>query len=168
MKKIFLLCLCALLVLTGCSSSSPSFSGNITPLNGVAYDFGKIDIMGGVVSRTFAFKNESTTDLTIFTSTSSCGCTEGQIILADGSKTSQFSASKPLETPVVVPAGEQFSAQIWYDPLFHGPNDLGKRYRSLILLTSAPSDGSILQPNGDDKTVFEISVTGEVISTTDS
>ena len=64
---------------------------------------------------------------------------------------------------IEVPAQSDFSVTISYDPLFHGPTDLGERQRTLFLFSSAEVDGKVVRNYQGKPNFTEISVRGNVI-----
>lgn len=96
-----------------------------------AYDFGEIDIFGGKVQTTYTLKNEGTEDVLITSAVTSCMCTEGNI----GDLT--FGMHKSTGKTVVIPAGEEKTLTVTFDPLAHGPNGIGKIKRELMLKTNS-------------------------------
>jgi len=81
MKNIYLLLFLPLLFLTGCQTlddnEESAYGGVLKTNNELVFDFGDIDINGGVVSKTFAFENTGTQTLAIYEANTSCGCTKG-------------------------------------------------------------------------------------------
>lgn len=169
MKKLFIL-LSIPVFLFGCtnnnSSSEPvTNSGKVVAEAGLVYDFGDIDIQGGVVSKTFSFQNTDSKPLYIYEAVTSCGCTQGEITVS-GKNYGPFGMQNLEMTPIVVPAESDFEVTINYDPLFHGPNDLGLRQRTLFLFTSAEYDGKPVRTYTGKPNFTEISVTGNVVKST--
>lgn len=166
MKKITLLLLLVTVFMTGCSIqnklSSEDIGGKIQAQNGLIYDFGSIDIDGGIVSKTFEFKNTDSKTLHIYEATTSCGCTKGEITI--NSKTyGPFGMQNPSTEIIEIDPQEKFSVTIFYDPMFHGPTDLGKRQRTLFLFSSAQADGTVVRSYQGKPNFTEISVRGNVI-----
>lgn len=166
MKKILLLLILTTVFITGCSTQTKpteiDFGGKIQALNGLLYDFGSIDINGGVVSKTFQFKNTDSKPLAIYEATTSCGCTTGEIKVRSETY-GPFGMHNQTKQTIEVPAQSDFSITIAYDPLFHGPNDLGKRERTLFLFSSAKVDGTVVRNYQGKPNFTEISVRGSVI-----
>lgn len=166
MKKLALILIISAIFITGCSQqknvSLQEFGGEIQAQDGLLYDFGNIDINGGIVSKTFRFKNIDSKPLAIYEATTSCGCTTGEIKV--GSKTyGPFGMHNQIKQTIEVPAQSDFNITISYDPLFHGPNDLGKRQRTLFLFSSATVDGKIVRNYQNKPNFTEISVRGNVV-----
>ena len=166
MKKLLLLLILTTVFITGCSqqetTSTKDFRGEIQAQDELLYDFGSIDINGGIVSKTFQFKNTDSKPLAIYEATTSCGCTTGEIKV--GSKTyGPFGMHNQTKQTIEVPAQSDFSVTISYDPLFHGPTDLGKRERTLFLFSSAKVDGEVVRNYQGKPNFTEISVRGNVI-----
>ena len=167
MKKILLLLVVSLLTLTGCATedqpSENQYGGGIEAQDGIVYDFGDIDINGGIVERTFAFKNTDTKPLAIYEATTSCGCTTG-IITVGPNTFGPFGMHNQTKETVEIAAGGTFTVTVSYDPLFHGPTDLGLRQRTMFLYSSATADGNIVRTYKDKPNFTEISVTGTVVA----
>lgn len=167
MKKLLLLFVLTTLLITGCTTQNnpqnTNFGGIIEATDGIVYDFGDIDINGGTVSQSFDFTNNDTKPLAIYEATTSCGCTTGTVTV-QGQDFGPFGMHNQTQEVIKVPAGESFTVTINYDPLFHGPTDLGKRQRTLFLFSSASADGKIVREYKDKPNFTEISVVGNVVS----
>ena len=167
MKKLLLLFVLTTLLVTGCSiqnnSKNTDFGGIIEARDGIIYDFGDIDINSGTVSRSFNFTNNDTKPLAIYEATTSCGCTTGTVTV-QGQAFGPFGMHNQTQEIIEVPAGGFFTVTINYDPLFHGPTDLGKRQRTLFLFSSASADGEIVREYKGKPNFTEISVVGNVVS----
>ena len=166
MKKLLLLLILTTVFITGCSTQTKpteiDFGGKIQAQDGLLYDFGSIDINGGLVSKIFQFKNTDSKPLAIYEATTSCGCTTGEIKV--GSKTyGPFGMHNQTKQTIEVPAQSDFSVTISYDPLFHGPTDLGERQRTLFLFSSAAADGTVVRNYQGKPNFTEVSVRGNVI-----
>lgn len=147
MKKLLLLTgLSTILFIAACSSGEYSElkevanSGTITPLDSLSYDWGDVSIADGTVSRSFAFRNDGDSDLVIRNATTSCMCTTASFDLPDGTSSPDFSmqmngASTKWATSIA--PGEEFSIDITFDPMAHGPDGVGPIQRSITFPTSA-------------------------------
>lgn len=166
MKKILLLSILGAFFISGCTSQTipDDYSGGlIEAQNGLVFDFGDIDILDGTVSRKFNFTNTDTKPLVISEITTSCGCTTGTIDVGTD-QFGPFGMHNQSTQFIEVPAGKSFVVTIIYDPLFHGPNDVGQRKRTLFLFSSAKADGKIVREYKDKPNFTEISVTGNVVA----
>ncbi len=166
MKKILLLLVLTTIFIAGCSTqknpTEKDFGGAIKAIDGLIYDFGNIDINGGIVSKTFKFENTDSKSLAIYEATTSCGCTTGEIRL--GSKNyGPFGMHNQTKQTIEIPPQSTFEVTISYDPLFHGPSDLGPRQRTLFLFSSAAADGEVVRNYEGKPNFTEISVKGNVI-----
>lgn len=168
-KTVITLLALTVLFITGCTTTKTNIStsnqsgGVIEAQDGLVYDFGEIDINGGIVSKIFTFKNTDSKPLEIYEATTSCGCTTGEIKI--GEKTyGPFGMGNKTERVISVPAGESFSVNVYYDPLFHGPKDLGKRQRTLFLFSSAMADGKVVRKYNGKPNFTEVSVKGVVVN----
>lgn len=95
------------------------------------YDFGTIDINGGKVNTEFPVTNTGEENLVITDGTTSCACTNAEI------EGVGFDMHKGMARPVTILPGETKSVTATYDPLFHGPNGIGKITREVILKTNS-------------------------------
>jgi hypothetical protein len=171
----FLLVLASVFLMLGCSApvfdkepdavetNSLEVSGQLEAQEGLSYNFGDIDIQGGVVSQAFSFANRGTDPLYIYEATTSCGCTTGEIITEENTY-GPFAMNRTNQNTITIDPQETFSVNISYDPLFHGPNDLGQRQRTLFLFTSAAADGTTVRPYEGRPNFTEMSVSGNVVS----
>ena len=169
MKKSFLLLLSlASLLIIGCAApSGPAAdtppAGIITPQSSLIHDFGDININGGTVATTFNFTNTDLSPLTIYEVTTSCGCTTGEITVGS-KKHGPFGMHSPSQKAIIVPPGSPFAVTIFYDPLFHGPTDLGQRQRTLFFFSSAKADNTIVRRYQGRPNFTEIAIRGNVFS----
>ncbi len=121
------------------------------------YDFGDIGINDGVVSHAFNIKNQSENPLAIYGIDSSCGCTSGEILVNDQSVGKGSMKNPAYLDNVVIPQNGEFEVVLYYDPLFHGPEDLGPRDRLLFLDTSSRSHDYMQQtPDGKVWTALRV------------
>jgi len=167
MKKTLLLLTLTALLITGCADSEKlketDFGGKVEAQDGLIYDFGDIDINGGIVTKSFDFINTDAKDMAIYEATTSCGCTTGEITIGNQSF-GPFGMHNQTDEIIEVPAGSSFTVTISYDPLFHGPTDLGKRERTLFLFSSATPDGKTVREYKGKPNFTEISVRGTVVN----
>jgi len=168
MKKLLLVLVG--FTLFGCAASDVStpldtteISGTLEAVDGLTYEFGDIDINGGIVSREFAFANQSDEPLYIYEATTSCGCTTGEIV-TEAETFGPFGMRNESQSTITIDPNETFKVRISYDPMFHGPTDLGVRQRSLFLFTSAAFDGIVVRQYEGQPNFTEMSVSGTVVS----
>jgi hypothetical protein len=95
------------------------------------YDFGEIDIYGGVVETNFSLTNTGVEDVAITDGTTSCGCTNAEL---EGIR---FGMHEVMSREFVIPAGETKLLKVIYDPLAHGPSGVGLAQRSVYLKTNS-------------------------------
>jgi hypothetical protein len=82
MRKLCLIFLILITVLTGCKSGTEKKQPDPAVINGISeivfreyqHDFGKV-AAGENISYVFTFENKGTSDLVIISATTSCGCT---------------------------------------------------------------------------------------------
>lgn len=99
------------------------------------YDWGTIDINGGVVSKTFAIENSSSAPLKLYDVKTSCMCTTAQLKTA--SRTSKKFGMHEKSTSVFeVKPGETAELLVEFDPAFHGPSGVGPISRTITLSTN--------------------------------
>lgn len=167
MKKLLLLLVG--FTLFGCASDvstsvdTAEISGSLQALDGLTYEFGNIDINGGLVAREFAFANQSDEPLYIYEATTSCGCTTGEIV-TEAETFGPFGMRNESQSTITIDPNEAFKVRISYDPMFHGPSDLGVRQRSLFLFTSAAYDGTVVRQYQGQPNFTEMSVSGTIVS----
>jgi hypothetical protein len=101
------------------------------------HDFGRIDIFGGKVESGFILTNSGDEEVEVYSATTSCGCTAGDI---DGVS---FGMHEKMSRAVRIPAGGSKSVTAIYDPLAHGPDATGEITRQLFLDTSSSTTPEI-------------------------
>lgn len=174
-KTIGLIALVVVIILIGIfirSQQEPKIdvtwpSGAITTNDVLTYDWGKIDIKGGEVEHTFTFTNDSAEPLAIETASTSCMCTTAYITVPTESVSRRFSLhNNMMNWNGVVPAGEDFTVRVVFDPLAHGPDATGPIHRSIYLQTSASPDGELTtsDPNHSEGSTLEMQVDGDVLT----
>ncbi len=144
-------------------------SGRVTSAETLEHDWGNVNIRGGNVRHTFTLQNGGSEDLILKGAFTSCGCTKATIALADGDVSPAFGMDVPKNWHRAVKPGERFTVNVEFDPLFHGPDDVGRIMRAVYLVTSAPPEGRLSRTmrtirNG---TVAELRVRGNVLSEED-
>ena len=101
------------------------------------YDFGKISMKDGNVSKTFKVTNSGTEDISVPSLYTSCMCTNAYILNADGTKKGPFGmpghGGTVPKANAVIKAGESLEIEAVYDPNAHGPAGVGLIERSVIL-----------------------------------
>lgn len=95
------------------------------------YDFGTIDINGGNVNTEFPVTNTGEEPIVIVDGTTSCACTSAEIDAV------VFDMHNGMKQKVTIQPGETKMLTTTYDPLFHGPNSIGKITREVILKTNS-------------------------------
>jgi hypothetical protein len=143
MKKIILPVLFSVFLLTACSSSEAQHSGLISAETELFYSFGDVDIAGGLVSHNFGFVNDGEEPLQISNLSTSCMCTEAEVVLSDGEKSPVFGMHDKTEWNHFVEPGEKFEVLVTYDPMAHGPDAVGEINRSVTMFTSSEENGRV-------------------------
>tara|TARA_B100000508_G_scaffold32767_1_gene25349 strand:- start:605 stop:1096 length:492 start_codon:yes stop_codon:yes gene_type:complete len=95
------------------------------------YDFGTININGGNVTTEFPVTNTGEEPIVILDGTTSCACTKAEI------ESIGFDMHNGMKQKVTIQPGETKMLTTTYDPLFHGPNSIGKITREVILKTNS-------------------------------
>ena len=99
------------------------------------YDWGTIDLGGGVVSKSFAIENKGATPLKLYDIKTSCMCTTAQLKTSSQTsskfkmheKSSYIFEVKPQETAELI---------VEFDPAFHGPSGTGPINRTITMNTN--------------------------------
>lgn len=101
------------------------------------YDFGKISMKDGNVSKIFKVTNTGSEDIKVPSLYTSCMCTNAYILNADGSKKGPFGmpghGGAVAKANAIVKAGESMDIEVVYDPNAHGPAGVGTIERSVLL-----------------------------------
>lgn len=144
-------------------------AGRVASAEALDFDWGNINIQGGKARHTFTLQNGGSEDLILKGAFTSCGCTTATIALADGHVSPAFGMNVPNNWTRAVKPGEGFTVTVEFDPLFHGPNDVGPIMRAVYLVTSAPADGRVSRRmrSIESGTVTEMRVRGKVLSAED-
>jgi hypothetical protein len=103
-----------------------------------SFDFGKISMAAGKVSRSFAIKNESEGSLTISKMYTSCMCTTATLI-SSGKRIGPLGMPGHGFIPPVnkeIGPGEEVSVEVVFDPAAHGPAGIGRVERLVYLENS--------------------------------
>ena len=140
-------------------------SGQLTAKDGLVYDFGDIDIEGGVVKKGFDFTNTGDTPITLKGANTSCMCTSAYAELPDGSKSPTISMQSSIDWSYTIEPGEEFEMEVMFDPMAHGPDSTGQISRTVYLVSNAELDGNTTKPYQLDsrETVTEISIKTNVL-----
>lgn len=171
MKKLLSVLALSVLAFSACSSSGLvelGTSGMLVAESELFYDFGDINIEGGLIDHSFTFTNDSEEDLVIMNLSTSCGCTAAEVILSDGSTSPTFGMRDATQWNQVVPAGDSFEVLVTYDPMAHGPDATGEMNRSVIMTTSSHENGrmAVLDPS-TGYAFTQINIRGMVLSAAD-
>jgi Protein of unknown function (DUF1573) len=121
------------ILLTACLPQA--VQGNVTPIDGLDYDFGEISIDGGEVEKGFHFRNDGEEDLVLKGAETSCGCTEAYFELPDGTISPIFGMHENPEWEYVIKPGEVFEIEVEFDPMSHGPDAVGPVIRDVTIFT---------------------------------
>lgn len=118
--------------------SGQDSSSGVLSVSEKLYDFGKIPISGGKVSRVFRINNITGGDIKLESVTTSCMCTEA-FIINGSSRKGPFGMPGHSMVPKVndvIKAGETRDVEVVYDPAAHGPAGVGYVDRFVYLVDS--------------------------------
>lgn len=106
------------------------------------FDWGTIDINGGIVSKTFAIENKGTAPLKLYDTKTSCMCTTAQLSTpAETSK--KFGMHEKTSSVFEVSPGETAELLVDFDPAFHGPSGVGPISRTVTMNTNDPNNQTL-------------------------
>ena len=172
-KKVYILIAGALMLFSACtgpgtgpdkSQLTLSDSGKIMPMEDLNYDWGDINIEGGMVSHTFKLKNDGTEDLIVKRATTSCMCTTATIQDSSENLSPQFGMHGSSTWGQPIAPGEEFTVDVVFDPMAHGPQAVGPIQRSVYIETSSVANGNYAQSSPDGKSsITELRVSGDVM-----
>lgn len=161
-------------LLVGCGNSDDSAvevtqSGEITTQESLEFDWENINIKGGLVRHDFEMENSGDQDLVLKGASTSCMCTEAELLLPNGSSSPVFGMhNNPTDWSHSIKPGEVFTVRTTFDPMAHGPLATGLVKRSVMLVTSSiPNEFALKDPQTSDNTVTTITVSGNVLSEDD-
>jgi hypothetical protein len=108
------------------------------------YDFGKISMKDGNVTKVFKVSNTGSEDVNLTNISTSCMCTAAYLLRADGSKIGPFGMpghGGNTDMPghgggkagEIITAGESREIEVVYDPNAHGPAGIGTIDRFVYL-----------------------------------
>ncbi len=109
-----------------------------TQIGETKYDWGTIDINGGIVSKSFTIENSGTTPLKLYDVKTSCMCTTAQLKTASNSS-KKFGMHEKNRSVFEVAPGESAEVLVEFDPLFHGPSGVGPISRTVTMNTNDAS-----------------------------
>ena len=111
-------------------------------VNETTYDWGTIEIKGGMAIKSFDIKNTSNSALKLYNVKTSCTCTTAQ--LRSVSLTSpKFSMHDQSSYVMEVNPGETAQLIVEFDPAFHGPSGTGPINRTVTLATNDPKNPTL-------------------------
>jgi len=99
------------------------------------FDWGAIDINGGIVSKSFAIENKGSTTLKLYDIRTSCMCTTAQLKTAEQSS-KKFGMHEKNSSVFEVNPGETAELLVEFDPAFHGPSGVGMISRTITMNTN--------------------------------
>lgn len=107
--------------------------------SGIFYDFGKISMKNGDVTKEFTVTNSTDKDINVPTLVTSCMCTTAFIVEPDGGVKGPFKMPSMGYVPPaneLIKAGESRIIRVVYNPNAHGPAGVGQIDR-FVTLTDA-------------------------------
>ena len=169
MKKVIISSILSTLILVGCNNNTEELenkkSGFLTNKSDLFYDFGDININGGLISHTFQFHNDSDEVLKISNLYTSCGCTKAKIIESDKSESELFSMNKNKNLDIEIKANSEFKVEVIYDPMAHGPKATGDVNRSVFLISSSNENSRTAVNDEESNNSFtQMNIKGLVLS----
>jgi len=99
------------------------------------YDWGTIDLGGGIVSKSFAIENKGSTSLKLYDIKTSCMCTTAQLKTPESTSEKYGMHEKSTDVFEVKP-GETAELIVEFDPAFHGPSGVGPINRTITMSTN--------------------------------
>jgi len=99
------------------------------------YDWGTIDLNGGIVSKTFAIENNGVSPLKLYDIKTSCMCTTAQL-KTSGQLSKKFGMHEKSSSVIEVNPGETAELIVEFDPAFHGPSGTGPINRTITMNTN--------------------------------
>lgn len=106
-----------------------------TQIGETKYDWGTIDINGGIVSKSFTIENSGSTPLKLYDVKTSCACTTAQL-KTDNNSSKKFGMHEKNSRVFEVAPGESAEVLVEFDPLFHGPSGVGPISRTVTMNTN--------------------------------
>lgn len=128
---------------TGSTSASITSSQNAkAETSQTNFDWGRINMKGGNVSKTFTIKNTGTDILKLTNIKTSCHCTKAQV--KTGSSSSPLFGMNSISSWIgEVPPGQQAQLEVVFDPAYHGPQGVGPISRLVSVETNDASSSRI-------------------------
>lgn len=109
-----------------------------TQIDESRYDWGTIDINGGIVSKSFTIENNGSTPLKLYDVKTSCMCTTAQLKTPDASS-KKFGMHEKSRNIFEVAPGEKAELLVEFDPAYHGPSGVGPISRTVTMNTNDAS-----------------------------
>ena len=100
------------------------------------FDFGKVSMAAGNVSRAYWIKNASGAPLTITNISTSCMCTEATLITQSARKKGPFGMPGHAPVPDIeerLAPGQTAQVEVVFDPRAHGPAGIGRNDRTVTI-----------------------------------
>lgn len=107
-----------------------------------SYDWGTIDINGGIVSKSFIIENKGSVPLKLYDIKTSCMCTTAQLKTAK-QVSKKFGMHEKTSSVFEVQPGEMAELIVEFDPAFHGPSGVGPISRTITVNTNDSSNPAL-------------------------
>lgn len=106
------------------------------------YDWGTIDIDGGIVSTSFTIENKGSTPLKLYDVKTSCMCTTAQLKNTE-QRSKKFGMHEKSSSVFEVKPRETAQLVVEFDPAFHGPSGIGPISRTVTMNTNSVDNPSL-------------------------
>lgn len=127
--------------LGGGNVSDKAYSAGALVADEKSYDFGKISMAAGKVSRKFILRNDGTDPVKIINVATSCMCTKANVTDGAGKVYGPFGmpghADAGNKTSIEVLPGKEIELEAVFDPAAHGPAGVGLAQRSIFVETNS-------------------------------
>lgn len=162
-KKIIILVVLAVLFAACNNENLSTKQGMIDFVDKLYFDFGEINIEGGLVEKDFRLFNDSSDPLNFVSAFTTCGCTEAEVVYK-GKVSPRFGMHANPDWNFEIPGGEEFIVKVIYDPMAHGPEATGAVNRSVLLETSSLENGRVaVNDPTTGLSLTQINIQGEVV-----
>lgn len=131
-----------LAVKTGGTVSVPIDTQVSLATSDTKFDWGEIDINGGMAIKDFEIKNNGTSVLKLYNVKTSCTCTTAQL-KSDSITSPKFSMHDKGPYVFDIKPGESANLIVEFDPLFHGPSGTGPVSRTITMSSNDPNSPTL-------------------------
>lgn len=132
-----------ILLSQGGTSTSVTASQNAkATVDQKTFDWGKINMKDGNVSKTFTLKSSGTETLKLTNVKTSCHCTKARVKIADTTSPA-FGMDNVSSWIGEVPPGQEAELEVVFDPAYHGPQGAGPVNRLVSIETNDAKNSRI-------------------------